>query len=218
MPHSENWAASDAFETIQHGNKPFSLKVPALVVTRGKSGIVNLMMSMWFTPMGAEPSSFIIGMDKKTKTFEFMEETGEFVVAAADESMIDVLVYSGSVSGHDEDKWTASGLTPAKPAKVNVPLVAEALANVEFKIARQIPYDARYVLVVGEVQACHVKKEFFNSGIYLEHANPLLWLGKASGVALGSKTAVNHAAGMGHILTADPNSPLLDKMKARLKS
>ena len=213
VSNSKEWVSADAFETIAHGNKPFSLKVPALVVTRGRDGRINLMLSMWFTPMGAEPSSFIIAVEKTTKTFELMEETGEFVIAAPNEAMLEVLVYSGAVSGHDEDKWETSGLTPARPSKGQVPLVAEALANVELKVSRKIPFDENYFLVVGEVQVCHVKKDFFRSGIYLQHADPLLWLGKASGIAPGIKTAVNHAAGMGPIRTADQESPLLKRLK-----
>jgi flavin reductase (DIM6/NTAB) family NADH-FMN oxidoreductase RutF len=210
---SRDWADADAFETITNGNKPFSLKVPALVVTRGKSGRINLMLSSWFTPMGADPSSFIMALKKTSKTFELMEETGEFVIAAPNEAMLEILVYAGAVSGHAEDKWEASGLTAAKPSKIAVPLIAEALANVELKVARKIVFDENYFLIVGEVQTCHVKKEFFQSGVYLEHADPLLWLGKASGIMRGSKAAINHAAGMGRIWTADQESPLIKRIK-----
>ena len=45
------------FEAVNHGNKPFSIRVPALVVTRGKNDRLNFLTAMWFTPTGAEPSS-----------------------------------------------------------------------------------------------------------------------------------------------------------------
>jgi hypothetical protein len=32
-----DWQAPDMFEAVKHGNKPFSARVPALVVTRGKN-------------------------------------------------------------------------------------------------------------------------------------------------------------------------------------
>ena len=64
----DDWRQPTEFETIGNANKPFSLRVPALVVTRGKNGRINLMLSMWFTPMGLTPSSFLVAVDRKTKT------------------------------------------------------------------------------------------------------------------------------------------------------
>jgi flavin reductase (DIM6/NTAB) family NADH-FMN oxidoreductase RutF len=211
----DTWQSRDEFEPIAHANKPFSLRVPALMVTRGKDGTLNLMLCMWFTPMGAEPSSFLVAVDRKTKSYELLLETNEFVIAAPDESMLDIAVYAGSVSGHAEDKWDACGLTPLRPLVGKVPLVREALANVEFEVSRMIPFDHKYDLVVGLVRACHVKSAYFRRGIYRDEANPLLWLGKESGVATGDKTATCHAAGMGKIWAADPGSPLLSRIVKR---
>lgn len=210
-----DWRAPDEFETILHANKPFSLRVPALVVTRGLDGTLNVMLSMWFTPMGIEPSCFLVAVDPKTKTHELMMETKEFVIAAPDENMFDQALYAGAVTGHREDKWAACGFTPLKPKVGSVPLVQEALANVELTVDRVMPFDAKFQLVVGMVKACHVKSEFFRSGIYKDGANPLLWLGKASGENQGNKTAVNYGAGMGRTWSSDANSPLLQRIKAK---
>lgn len=206
----DEWGSPDEFETIAHANKAFSLKVPALVVTRAKDGVVNIMLAMWFTPMGTSPSSFIVAVQHETKTYEIIMDTGEFVIAALDERQADVALYAGYVSGFFEDKWTASGLTPLRPRTGKVPLVREALANVEFKVLRTLPFDEEYILVVGEVRACHVKSEFFRGGIYRENARPLLWLGKESGVPNSDKAASHYVAGIGNIWAIDHEaSPLL---------
>ena len=166
--------------------------------------------------MGAVPPSFLVAVDRTTKTYELLVETNEFVIAAPDESLIDVAIYAGAVSGHAEDKWSACGLTPLRPHVGKVPLVREALANVELEVSRMLPFDDKYDLVVGLVRACHVKSAFFRRGIYRDNANPLLWLGKESGVNAGDKTATCHAAGMGKTWAADHGSPLLSKIaKAR---
>jgi flavin reductase (DIM6/NTAB) family NADH-FMN oxidoreductase RutF len=119
------------------------------------------------------------------------------------------------VSGHTEDKWEACGLTPLRPRTGKVPLVREALANVELEVARMMPFDKQYDLVVGVVRACHVKSEFFRGGIYQDNATPLLWLGKASGVATGDKAATCYAAAMGKTRAADHGSPLLSRIVKR---
>jgi flavin reductase (DIM6/NTAB) family NADH-FMN oxidoreductase RutF len=209
----DDWQNPDEFETIAHANKPFSLRVPALVVTRDKNGTLNIMLAMWFTPMGTAPSSFLVAVHRKTKTYEIIMETKEFVIAAPDERLLDVALYAGSVSGYSEDKWAVSGLTPLRPRSGKVPLVREALANVELEVSRTLPFDEDYVLVVGTVRACHVKSAFFRGGIYQESANPLLWLGKESGVTAGDKAAPHYAAGMGKTWAVEHHaSPLLRKV------
>ncbi len=209
-----DWRTPDEFETISNANKPFSLRVPALIVTRGKNGPINLMLSMWFTPMGLDPSSFIVAIDLKTKTRELMDETGEFVIAAPDETSFEKVLYCGAVSGHDEDKWEACGLTAMKPTHVGVPLIAEALANIELKVARVIPFDDDYSLYVGEVQTCHVRRDSFTDGLYLPGATPLLWLGKGSSLAHARKAA-RFAAGLGRIWEADEQAPILQRARRR---
>jgi flavin reductase (DIM6/NTAB) family NADH-FMN oxidoreductase RutF len=209
----DRWENPDEFETIVSANKPFSLRVPALVVTRGLDGMLNVMLAMWFTPMGTRPSSFLVAVSRKTKSHDTIMETRQFVIAAPDESMLDIALYAGAVSGFTEDKWSACGLTPLRPKIGKVPLVREALANIELEVSQTLPFDDEYVLVVGKVLACHVKSEFFRGGIYQENASPLLWLGRESGTKTGDKTATHYVAGMGRTWAADHTSPLLSKIR-----
>ncbi|MGE3779663.1 MAG: flavin reductase family protein, partial [Pirellulaceae bacterium] len=156
-----------------------------------------------------DPSSFLVAIEHRTQTREFIDETGEFVIAAPEESMLETVLYASTVSGKDEDKWKATGLTALRPIHVQVPLVAEALANVELRVSRVIPYDDACSLYIGEVLACHVRKDSFQGGIYVPGAKPLLWLGKMSGLPRGKRDVARYAAGMGRIWQADETSPLL---------
>jgi flavin reductase (DIM6/NTAB) family NADH-FMN oxidoreductase RutF len=212
MPETD-WKSPEEFETIAHANKPFSLRVPALVVTRGKTGRLNLMLAMWFTPIATQPSSFLVAVAQDTQTNQFLEETGEFVIAAPEERLLEVVLYASMVSGKQEDKWERCGLTPLRPCHVRVPLIREALANVELKVYKVIPFNDEYLLYVGEVMACHVRKDSFRGGIYLPGSTPLLWLGKESGVPRGVKAVPRYAAGLGRIWQADEKSPLLSGIK-----
>ena len=51
-----DWKEPDMFERIAHGNKPFTVRIPSLVVSRGKNDQINFLTAMWFTPTGSEPS------------------------------------------------------------------------------------------------------------------------------------------------------------------
>jgi flavin reductase (DIM6/NTAB) family NADH-FMN oxidoreductase RutF len=91
--------------------------------------------------------------------------------------MMDVVVFGGYVSGRDVDKWRAAGLTAVKPSHVAVPLIGEAIGNVEYKVVRQIPFDDTMDLFVGEVLATHIRKGAMEGELYRADSNPLLYMG-----------------------------------------
>jgi len=210
-----DWKAPDMFEAGNHGNKPFSIRVPALVVTRGANNRLNFLTAMWFTPTGAEPSRMVVAIQKKTLTYDLLLERGEFVMSAPSDKMMDVVVFGGYISGHDVDKWKAAGLTPVQPSKTSVPLIGEAIGNVEYRVAQQIPFDEEMDLFVGAVLATHIRKDAMEGELYREDANPLLYMGTkydSGGKSLGKYYAHFHA-----IEKANYESPLLKEYLGRPK-
>jgi len=210
-----NWKEPEMFEAGNHGNKPFGIRVPSLVVTRGAKDRLNFLTAMWFTPTGAEPSRMIVAIQRKTLTYQFLLERGEFVMSAPSDPMMDIVVFGGYISGHDVDKWSAANLTPIQPSKVSVPLIGEAIGNVEYRVAQQIPFDAEMDLFVGEVLATHIKKGAMEGELYREDADPLLYMGTkydSNGKALGKYHAHFHG-----VQKADYDSPLLKKYLSRPK-
>ncbi|MGH7817388.1 MAG: hypothetical protein ACREOR_08370, partial [Candidatus Binatia bacterium] len=65
-----DWKEPDMFERVAHGNKPFTVRIPSLVVSRGKGDRINFLTAMWFTPTGSEPSRMIVGILKRTLTYK----------------------------------------------------------------------------------------------------------------------------------------------------
>ena len=210
-----NWPEPIDFVAGNHGNKPFAIRVPALVVTRGKNDRLNFLTAIWFTPTGAEPSRMVVAIQKKTLTYDFLLERGEFVMSAPTDQMMDVVVFGGYISGHDVDKWQAAKLTAVKPSKISVPLIGEAIGNVEYKVVRQIPFDDEMDLFVGEVLATHIRKGVMEGELYREDANPLLYMGTKydeQGKSMGKY--YGHLKGVGK---ADYDSPLLKQYLSRPK-
>ncbi len=210
-----NWHDPVDFEAGNHGNKPFSIRIPSLVVTRGKNDRLNFLTAMWFTPTGAEPSRMIVAIQKKTLTYDFLLERGEFVMSAPTDKMMDVVVFAGYISGHDVDKWAAAKLTAVAPSRISVPLIGEAIGNVEYKVVNQIPFDDGMDLFVGEVLATHIRKGVMEGELYREDANPLLYMGTKydeQGKSAGKYYA--HLQGVGK---ADYDSPLLKEYLSRPK-
>jgi flavin reductase (DIM6/NTAB) family NADH-FMN oxidoreductase RutF len=148
-------------------------------------------------------------------TYDFLLERGEFVMSAPTDKMMDVVVFAGYISGHDVDKWQAAKLTAVAPAKISVPLIGEAIGNVEYKVVKQIPFDDEMDLFVGEVLATHIRKGVMEGELYREDANPLLYMGTKyddQGKSMGKYYAQLKGVGK-----ADYQSPLLKEYLARPK-
>jgi len=211
-----NWQDPIDFEAGNHGNKPFAIRVPSLVVTRGKNDRLNFLTAMWFTPTGAEPSRMVVAIQKKTLTYDFLLERGEFVMSAPTDKMMDVVVFAGYISGHDVDKWQAAKLTAVKPSKISVPLIGEAIGNVEYRVVRQIPFADGMDLFVGEVLATHIRKGVMEGELYREDADPLLYMGTKydeQGKSMGK-----YYGRLNGISKADYDSPLLKEYLSRPKN
>ena len=210
-----DWKEPAMFEAVNHGNKPFSIRIPSLVVTRGKTDRLNFLTAMWFTPTGAEPSRMIVAIQKKTLTYDYLMERGEFVMSAPTDLMMDVVVFAGYISGHDVDKWQAAKLTAVQPSKVSVPLIGEAIGNVEYKVVKQIPFDDGMDLFVGEVLATHIRKGAMEGELYREDSNPLLYMGTK--YDKHGKSTGKYYAKLKGVGKADYESPLLKEYLARPK-
>lgn len=204
-----DWAESDMFEPTDHENKPFSIRIPSLLVSRGSSGEINFLTAMWYAPAGFNPSRMIVAVGKKTHTHHLILETGEFVMTAPTRAMMDVVVFAGKISGRDVDKWEATGLTPVKPTKGTVPLIGEANGNVEYRVVNSFPLDEGMDIFIGEALCVHMRKGALDGELYTEEAEPLLYMGTKydeNGVSLGK-----HHGILGGIKIADYESPLLKK-------
>ena len=117
--------------------------------------------------------------------------------------------------GNDVDKWKATGLTPVKPSKVSVPLIGEAIGNVEYRLEQVIPFGEEMDLFVGEVLATHLRKGAMEGELFHAGSNPLLYMGTkydANGESMGK--FYTH---LGKVDRADYDSPLLKEYLQREK-
>ena len=156
----------------------------------------------------------IVAIQKRTLTYDFLLERVEFVMSAPTDKMMDIVVFGGYVSGHDVDKWQAAGLTAVRPSKISVPLIGEAIGNVEYRAVKQIPFDDDMDLFVGEVLATHMRKGAMEGELYRADANPLLYMGTKY---VGGKPRGKYYAHLSGIGPANYESALLKKYLSQPK-
>ena len=119
----------------------FKPKVVALVVTDSDEHGPNVMTASWWMLAGYNPFRFLLAVSHKTYTYEIIEENPEFVLAAPSTDMVDALTLAGKVSGRDLDKIDHLGLETVPGADVDVPLLRDAVGNVECSVMDSFEFE-----------------------------------------------------------------------------
>jgi flavin reductase (DIM6/NTAB) family NADH-FMN oxidoreductase RutF len=121
---------------------------PVLLVVTSLNGKHNVMTVSCHASLGFTP---IIGcsLGPWNHSYETLLQTGECVLSIPTVDMMEAVVDIGNCSGDSVDKFQKFGLTPLKGKKVDIPLIAESLANVEC-IVREKPTSGDYYLFIME--------------------------------------------------------------------
>ena len=142
-------------------NEAWQRKYPeqvVLAITKSSDGRINAMAIGWVTLVSDEPPMFLIGVDDPAYTLELIRENKEFVIAYPSKAMAKETLYFGTVHGHNIDKGKDSKLAFIPASKVNVPLLADAVANFECRLVTEYR-PGNCPLVVGEVVASSVNTD-----------------------------------------------------------
>jgi len=138
-----------------------------LAVSISKDGKPNIITLGWNMPTSIKPPMVAISVGLTRYSHKLISESGEFVLAFPSEGMEDALLFCGTHSGRDVDKFRATGLTPVKAKYVKPPLIAEATVNMECRVVDSIR-TGDHVIFVGEILTSYVSDEdkpvLFNVG------------------------------------------------------
>jgi len=105
-----------------------------LLATIGSNGDPNLMALGWglIGRLCGKPY-FLVAVANSRLTHKLINETGEFTVNIPKPSMKDVVIYCGTNSGRNHDKFKDCNLTPHPGRKVKSPIVEECILHYECK-------------------------------------------------------------------------------------
>lgn len=136
----------------------FSKKYPTpvvLVTSVDKQGKPNIIALGWFMQTSFDPLMLAISIGNTRYSNSLVKETGEFVLAYPSEEMADALLYCGTHSGKDVDKFKETKLTAVKSRHVRPPLIASALANFECKVISGLK-TGDHTIFTGQVLAAYL--------------------------------------------------------------
>ena len=106
-----------------------------LLASQGTHGLPNTMAIGWGS-MGIiwKRPVFTVLVRPSRYTYSLIEASGEFTVNIAPPGMEEVVNYCGSVSGRDDDKFAAKGLTAVSSSRLKTPIIKECLIHFECRV------------------------------------------------------------------------------------
>ena len=105
-----------------------------LVTSIDRCGKSNIITIGWVMRTNMDPPVLAIGLSKGSYSCANISRTGEFVLGIPGLDMAAAVIYCGTHSGAEMDKFEGAGLTAAKAKIVRPPLIEECLCNLECKV------------------------------------------------------------------------------------
>lgn len=133
------------------GAKTLLYPAPVWVVaTYDKEGKPNAMTIAWGGICCSKPPCVAISLRKATYSYSNIVERKAFTLNIPSEAHAMEADYFGSVSGRNEDKYTATGLTPVKSEIVDAPYLKEFSLILECKVIHVLEIGL-HTQFVGEI-------------------------------------------------------------------
>jgi len=138
-----------------------------LVTSVDRNGKANIISLGWSMCTSFQPPMLAISIGKTRYSHNLVSENKEFVLAFPSEELAEAVLYCGTHSGRDVDKFRDRGLTAVKAKRIAPPLIEECIANFECKVVGELD-TGDHTIFAGEILAAYVsekkKKRLFTAG------------------------------------------------------
>jgi flavin reductase (DIM6/NTAB) family NADH-FMN oxidoreductase RutF len=147
--------------------------VPVVLITsRNSEGRENVFTVGWVGTACTKPPMVTVAIRPERLSYDYIKETGEFVINLPPSTMVKMIDYCGVVSGKKIDKIKEMGLQLEKSQKVAAPGLTQCPVNIECKVKSVTPLGT-HDLFLAEVVSVSVDEGIIdnNGKIHLEKAN-----------------------------------------------
>ena len=136
-----------------------------LVASMDKEGHPNIITLGWSMCTSFVPPMVAISVGKTRYSHKLIAEGKEFVLAFPHEGMKEEVLYCGTHSGREVDKFKKTGLTAVPGKHVRPPLIKECLMNMECRVVGELD-TGDHTIFAGEILTAYVSEK---SGKRLYH-------------------------------------------------
>jgi flavin reductase (DIM6/NTAB) family NADH-FMN oxidoreductase RutF len=132
-----------------------------VLVTSAWEKKVDILTVSWQTPVSKDPPLLAVSVAKGHYSHGLIQKGGAFVINVPTEDILAEVMYCGTRSGRDVDKFSETKLTPEPGERVEIPHIQECVAYVECKTVQAV--DAGdHTLFIGEVLKSEVTRGIFD--------------------------------------------------------
>ena len=162
-------------ETWKPGNMLYPLPA-VLVTTRDREGHDNVCTVAWTGTVCSDPAMLSISVRPSRLTWNYLKETGVFVVNLTTEKLVRAVDYCGVKSGRDTDKFADMGLTAEEAEMISCSCLAESPVSIECRVKETLDLGS-HTMFVAEVLAVHAEKDYMdeNGRFDLMKARPVVY-------------------------------------------
>ncbi|KOA20454.1 flavoredoxin [Clostridium homopropionicum DSM 5847] len=147
--------------------------VPAVLITsKNKEAKVNVFTVGWIGTACTRPPMITIAIRPERLSYDYIKETGEFVVNLPSKALVKAVDFCGVKSGRTVDKIKELSFELGESKNVSVPYLDNCPISLECRVKDIIPLGS-HDLFLAEVLCVHVEEDLIdiNGKIHYEKAN-----------------------------------------------
>ena len=131
-----------------------------VLVTSAWEGRTDILTVSWQTPVSKDPPLLLVAVAKGHHSHGLIDRGGAFVINVPTADLLGEVMFCGTRSGRDVDKFEATRLTPEPGKAVEVPHIRECVAHVECRLESAFSA-GDHSLFVGRAVAAEVARGIF---------------------------------------------------------
>jgi len=150
----------------------------------------NIITLAWCMPLSHKPPLVGISIAKTHLSSELIKKTDEFIINVPGLDLLKNVVYCGTHSGRQVDKFKQTGFTPEKACRLKkTPVIKECLGHLECRL-RNVREAGDHFLFIGEVVCACAEKELFHETWLIDRVKLIFHLGGSCFTSSGGKIEI----------------------------
>jgi len=159
-------------KTIFKGSAMLNPVPVVLITSKNKEGKVNVFTVGWIGTACTKPPMITVAIKPERLSYDYIKESGDFVVNLPNSKMVREVDYCGVRSGKLIDKISEMNFTMDNSKDVSAPLISECFISLECKV-KSITTLGSHDLFLAEIVNTHIDNSLIdiNGKIHFEKAD-----------------------------------------------
>lgn len=136
--------------------------LPAVLITsKNKAGQEDVCTVAWAGTVCTNPPMLSISLRPSRLSYEYISETGVFVVNLTNEKLAFATDYCGVVSGRDTNKFEKANLTRSPAQEIDCSMIEESPVCIECRVSEQKNLGS-HTMFLADVLAVHADRQYMD--------------------------------------------------------